>query len=189
MPNHLQKLLAGIANPFILDRVDSPWQEGVHDVPEINRTAFQSCLKSIEEVHLGNQSRGLVLHGEPGAGKTHLLQRLRLYTQKEPRTWFVSIPPQSWLCMGTRLLLGNQQRLLAARIDGDVLARYLAENAGHHRSPDRLARDGGNAEKLALRLRQQVGQAHGIVNIRADIRVQQDLGCHGNSHCIGCVSR
>ncbi|MCX5906001.1 MAG: hypothetical protein NTY64_02120, partial [Deltaproteobacteria bacterium] len=30
---------------------------------------------------------------EPGSGKTHLLQRLRLFTQKDPRTWFIYILP------------------------------------------------------------------------------------------------
>ena len=92
-PIKIQKLLGAIPNPFLQDRVDTPWQNIFYDVPEINRTAFQSCLKSVEAVSLGNQSRGLMLHGEPGSGKTHLLHRLRLYTQKDPRTWFIYIPP------------------------------------------------------------------------------------------------
>ncbi len=86
-------LLSDIPNPFLQDRVDSPWDETFRDVPDINRTAFQSIQKSIEAVSQGNQSRGLILHGEPGSGKTHLLQRLRFFTQKEPRTWFIYLPP------------------------------------------------------------------------------------------------
>jgi hypothetical protein len=86
-------LLSDIPNPFLQDRVDSPWQESFQDVPEINRTAFQSIQNSIKAVYQGNQSRGLILHGEPGSGKTHLLQRLRFFTQKEPRTWFIYVPP------------------------------------------------------------------------------------------------
>jgi len=82
-----------IPNPFLQDRVDSPWQECFQDVPEINRTAFQSIQNSIAAVCQTNQSRGLILHGEPGSGKTHLLQRLRFFTQREPRTWFIYIPP------------------------------------------------------------------------------------------------
>jgi hypothetical protein len=85
--------LSDIPNPFLQDRVDSPWQESFQDVPDINRTAFQSIQNSIKAVYQGNQSRGLILHGEPGSGKTHLLQRLRFFTRKEPRTWFISIPP------------------------------------------------------------------------------------------------
>jgi len=82
-----------IPNPFLRDRVDSPWEECFQDVPEINRTAFQSICSSIAAVCQTNQSRGLILHGEPGSGKTHLLQRLRFFTQREPRTWFIYIPP------------------------------------------------------------------------------------------------
>ncbi len=88
-----QQLLSSIPNPFLQDRVDSPWQETFRDQPDINRRAFQSCLNSVEAVSRGNQSRGLILHGEPGSGKTHLLQRIRFFTQKEPRTWFVYVPP------------------------------------------------------------------------------------------------
>jgi hypothetical protein len=86
-------LLSDIPNPFLQDRVDSPWQESFQDVPDINRTAFQSIQNSIKAVYQGNQSRGLILHGEPGSGKTHILQRLRFFTQKEPRTCFIYIPP------------------------------------------------------------------------------------------------
>ncbi len=89
----LQGALAHVPNPFLQDRVDSPWEETFQDVPAINRTAFQRIQKSIEAVTLANQSRGLILHGEPGSGKTHILQRLRFYTQKEPRTWFIYVPP------------------------------------------------------------------------------------------------
>jgi DNA replication protein DnaC len=89
----IHRLLMGAPNPFLRDRVDSPWQEAFQDVAEINRRAFQSCLNSVEAVYRGNQSRGLILHGEPGSGKTHLLQRLRFFTQKDPRTWFIYIPP------------------------------------------------------------------------------------------------
>lgn len=91
-PN-LQSLLSGVPNPFLQDRVDTPWQQGFQDVESINRTAFAQCLQSIEQVRQGSQSRGLIVHGEPGSGKTHLLQRLRLCTQKDPRTWFVYLPP------------------------------------------------------------------------------------------------
>ena len=95
MPRHPQThlLVSGIPNPFLQDRVDSPWEETFQDVPDINRTAFQSIQNSIKAVYQGNQSRGLILHGEPGSGKTHLLQRLRFFTRKEPRTWFIYIPP------------------------------------------------------------------------------------------------
>ncbi len=85
--------LAEIPNPFLQDRVDTPWQESFWDEPEINRTAFSDCLSSMNAVWQTRQSRGLILHGEPGSGKTHLLQRLRFYTRNNPRTCFVYLPP------------------------------------------------------------------------------------------------
>jgi len=61
--------LAEIPNPFLQDRVDTPWQESFWDEPEINRTAFSDCLSSMNAVWQTRQSRGLILHGEPGSGR------------------------------------------------------------------------------------------------------------------------
>jgi hypothetical protein len=124
----IRNMLAAIPNPFLQDRVDSPWQEAFLDVPDINRTAFQSCLNSIKAVWQGNQSRGLILHGEPGTGKTHLLQRLRRFTQEEPRTWFIYLPPPPGLGHFWRHLLEcffydicqRSKQSEGISIDGDI---------------------------------------------------------------------
>jgi hypothetical protein len=91
--SNIPALLSEVLNPFLQDRVDSPWQERFYDYPQINKLAFERCQQDIRAVQQGQQSRGLLLHGEPGSGKTHLLQRLRLATQRDPRTWFIYIPP------------------------------------------------------------------------------------------------
>lgn len=88
----LHHVLLGIPNPFVLDRVDSPWKSAI-DVPDINRSAFEQCLRSLKLVRETHQSRGVILHGEPGTGKTHLLHRIRLYSQTDPLAWFVYLPP------------------------------------------------------------------------------------------------
>ena len=85
--------LSEIPNPFLQERVDSPWQEIFYDDDQINRTAFERCLEDTRAVRQLKASWGLILHGEPGSGKTHLLQRLRLFTRKDPRTWFIYVPP------------------------------------------------------------------------------------------------
>jgi hypothetical protein len=79
------------SNPFVVDRVDSPWQEP-EDIPGINRVAFEQSLRSIRDTRAARQSRGLILHGEPGSGKTHLLHRVRRYTCSDPLAWFVYVP-------------------------------------------------------------------------------------------------
>ncbi len=85
--------LSDIPNPFLQDRVDSPWQEIFYDDEQINRTAFERCLRDTRAVQQVKASWGLILHGEPGSGKTHLLHRLRLFTRRDPRTWFIYVPP------------------------------------------------------------------------------------------------
>ena len=129
-------LLSDIPNPFLQDRVDSPWQESFWDVPDINRTAFQSIQNSIKAVYQGNQSRGLILHGEPGSGKTHLLQRLRFFTRKEPRTWFIYIPPfpgpsRFWRHLLERFFYDICQRSKLTDIPGNP----LSENPPMEESP------------------------------------------------------
>ena len=40
---------------------------------------------------------------------------------------------------------------------------------------DRLAADGGDAEQFAVRFREQIGQANRVVDVRADVRVENNL--------------
>ncbi|MGD0625432.1 MAG: ATP-binding protein [Thermodesulfobacteriota bacterium] len=133
-------LLSDIPNPFLQDRVDSPWDETFRDVPDINRTAFQSIQNSIKAVHQGNQSRGLILHGEPGSGKTHLLQRLRFLTRKEPRTWFISIPPfpgpnRFWRHLLERFFYDICQRSKLPDLPGHQISEELPMEEGPGQGP------------------------------------------------------
>jgi hypothetical protein len=82
-------------NPFVSNRVDSAWDVDAVDVETINRTAFERCRETIELVRRTDQCRGLLLTGEPGSGKTHLLQRLRREVQRLGRDCFVYVPPVS----------------------------------------------------------------------------------------------
>ncbi len=93
MREELRHLLSIVPNPFEKDIVHSAWDSVPVDVETINRTAFEACLETIQRVREGGESRGLVLHGEPGSGKTHLLQRLRHRTQQDADSWFSYVPP------------------------------------------------------------------------------------------------
>jgi hypothetical protein len=75
-------LLSGIPNPFQHTVVVDPWDESSEDIQRINQTAFNKCLDLIQGVRVQaaagrTGSTSLVLSGEPGSGKTHLLARLR----------------------------------------------------------------------------------------------------------------
>lgn len=64
-------------NPFRDAIVSNPWDEASVDVPEIQSEVFEECLRGIEHVRRQNRSAALLIHGAAGAGKTHLLSRLR----------------------------------------------------------------------------------------------------------------
>ena len=64
-------------NPFRETIVASPWDAARVDVPSIHGAVFESCMAGIEQVQESRRSAGLVIHGEAGSGKTHLLGRLR----------------------------------------------------------------------------------------------------------------
>ena len=64
-------------NPFRQTIVASPWETTPGDVPEIHGSVFNHCLLGIEHVRRNHRSAALLIHGEAGSGKTHLLSRLR----------------------------------------------------------------------------------------------------------------
>ena len=72
-------------NPFHEVIVSDPWRAAAVDVPEIQKAVFDECLSGIEHVRLSKRSAALLIHGGAGAGKTHLLSRLRAHlTLKAP---------------------------------------------------------------------------------------------------------
>ncbi|WLD11612.1 ATP-binding protein [Planctellipticum variicoloris] len=64
-------------NPFRDTIVASPWEATGVDVPAIHGNVLHECLRGIEHVRSQGRSAGLLIHGEAGSGKTHLLKRLR----------------------------------------------------------------------------------------------------------------
>jgi hypothetical protein len=76
--------LAGIDNPFRVTVVPDPWQPNVGDVTEIHERPFHACVEALEAVRHEGQTRSVLLFGEPGSGKTHLLRRLRAHWIGEP---------------------------------------------------------------------------------------------------------
>ena len=55
----------------------SPWEAARVDVPAIHCQVFDECLRGVEQVRHTRRSAALLIHGEAGSGKTHLLSRLR----------------------------------------------------------------------------------------------------------------
>ncbi len=98
--------LRGVSNPFASSTVGSPWDEATADVPDINRRAFEACLRLIAQVASTGSSTSLMLYGEPGSGKTHLLSRLRRAVEQasEPAPVFIGVRMQTAASMIWRYL-------------------------------------------------------------------------------------
>lgn len=75
--------LAAVPNPFMRDVVGSALDEARVDVPKINVQAKKECAALIARVASRHESGSLLLFGEPGSGKTHLLSRLRNHIDRE----------------------------------------------------------------------------------------------------------
>lgn len=82
--------LSLLRNPFSRSVIADAWAEAEGDVAEINREPFEECLRLLDSVAAKAGSTGLVVTGYPGAGKTHLLARLRGHlAARRPETVFV----------------------------------------------------------------------------------------------------
>ena len=73
----VESSLKNFTNPFGSSRVDNPFQSHP-DFEGIYRAQFDILAEIIQEIHLDphHQSKGSVVIGEPGSGKTHLMMRL-----------------------------------------------------------------------------------------------------------------
>jgi hypothetical protein len=64
-------------NPFGEHALGSPWKDTPVDVPSINDAPFRAILQALSQMRMGGRGTSMVMTGEPGSGKTHLLSRLR----------------------------------------------------------------------------------------------------------------
>ncbi len=90
---HLQAQLQKRKNPFGSSRVDHPFQTH-NDADNVFSQEFhriQSTLKDIKQ-DINHQTKGVVVVGEPGFGKTHLMMRLANSRLKTNRLLFIRQP-------------------------------------------------------------------------------------------------
>jgi hypothetical protein len=143
-PPEASSPLAAVPNPFVRDVVGSPLDEARADVPRINVHAKRECVNLIARVTQRRESGSLLLFGEPGSGKTHLLSRLRLHLDHENAAGrhniFVSLRMQTSPSMMWRFVRGNLTAALLRRDAQGIstLERLLANRradleAMHHR--------------------------------------------------------
>lgn len=68
-----------MVNPFRNWIVGTPWDVVEGDVAHIGYNAFGTCMKAIELTAHEHRTTSVLLYGEPGAGKTHLIRRIRAH--------------------------------------------------------------------------------------------------------------
>ncbi len=80
-------------NPFGVSRVDNPFQDHV-DLKTLFSNQFTRLKSIIDEISndKNHQSRGVIVAGEPGAGKTHLIMRLAKDIIASNRILFIRQP-------------------------------------------------------------------------------------------------
>jgi hypothetical protein len=81
------------ANPFTSLAVGSPWTDTPTDVASINDEQFKILRRGVSQVRVGNAPISIVVTGQPGSGKTHLLSRLKRYvgTLEGEEPWYIYV--------------------------------------------------------------------------------------------------
>ncbi len=89
----LKDRLKAQPNPFASSRVDNPFQDHP-DQKQIYQREFDQLKAAIGDISQdkNHQSRGAVVIGEPGSGKTHLMMRLAKELLKVNRLLFIRHP-------------------------------------------------------------------------------------------------
>ncbi len=67
---------ATLPNPFRQRTIADLWQAPEVDLPSLHQASFESCSVAFAKLRAENQSSSLLLYGEPGNGKSHLLARM-----------------------------------------------------------------------------------------------------------------
>ncbi|XZE55347.1 ATP-binding protein [Planctomycetaceae bacterium SH139] len=70
-------LAPSLPNPFLGGIVPDAWRSSAADVREIHSDVFELCLRAVETVRQEARSSSVLIFGEQGSGKTHLLARLQ----------------------------------------------------------------------------------------------------------------
>lgn len=87
--------LSAIPNPFSDAAVGSVWDSGAVDVIRIHAGVTQALLQTIDERARGHHHRCIMLYGDAGSGKTHVMRRLRVTLANDE----TRIVPFSWVRM------------------------------------------------------------------------------------------
>ncbi len=130
-PSETDQRLASIPNPFSDAAVGSVWDPRPVDVPQIHANVSAELLHLVDERSLGRHHRCVLLYGDAGSGKTHVMRRLRIALENSggPPVAF------SWVRMQTSpsMMWRHVRRSLAGDLSrrpfrGSTQLAHLLEN-------------------------------------------------------------
>jgi AAA ATPase domain len=70
-------MLPGLKNPFLAHQADDTVTLPPGDVPELHAHVLAKCNEAVTQVRYSGHSAGLLVIGEAGSGKSHLIAQLR----------------------------------------------------------------------------------------------------------------
>ncbi len=121
--NDLSQLLNSLPNPFLGSFVGDPWNMQAADpnVSEIHKEVFETCLQAVEEARTATCSSGIVIHGQAGSGKTHLIGRLRRQLIDDSPTPKLEELSQAFAYIKLNTNAGSLARHVRRCVAGDLL--------------------------------------------------------------------
>ncbi|RPI76784.1 MAG: ATP-binding protein, partial [Planctomycetaceae bacterium] len=120
-------------NPFRETIVASPWDLPRVDVPRIHGKVFDECLRGITHVRESRHAASLLIHGEAGSGKTHLLRRLRATLAPQAPS---STERDEYLFVWVRLQ--TSPRMIWRTVRRTLVDDWFRPVAGHHSQFERI---------------------------------------------------
>jgi hypothetical protein len=160
-------------NPFGESAFGSPWNENRTDVLTIHKDAFRAIMAELDQVRWGGKG-SIVITGEPGSGKTHLLGRIRRKIGKDVSYIYVR-------CNASAVTLWQHVR---ASIAGDLLKQEDGEFSRLQlilrQSPDRLDKLSGRGLHRVLKCYSEGRHVHAAAAwLRGEALPPSDLDALG----------
>jgi AAA ATPase domain len=84
--------LSSPKNAFLNHKLDDTLALPPGDVPELHADVLERCAEAIEQAQQAGQGSGLLLVGEAGSGKSHLIAQLRQQVAAKPTAALAAIP-------------------------------------------------------------------------------------------------
>jgi len=114
-------------NPFRNYIVGDPWEAAEANVEEIGKRAFEACCQAIAVTLAQGRTTSVLLYGEPGSGKTHLIRRLRTHlAESTERRWRDALFVYIRLSTSPNMIWRHLRRRIA-----DDLLRMAADGSMH----------------------------------------------------------